>query len=385
MKIRLRDGSGSIDLKFLREYVDVRGKPRIEFRRKGFRTLPLKAEVGSKEFLAEYRAAFNGLTSGETSPRLAPKDKNSFRWLCERYYKAAANKEFDIRIDARTLHVRKLILDELCAETLSEEDTTLIGDLPYSGIPIAKIRALRDRKAKTPEAANSRLKALRQLFAMAIAAELPGVDSNPARDVPYIKTGSTGFHPWSIAEVQQFIVRHPLGTKAHLAMGLLLFLGGRRADAVNFGKQHARTAEQMAATLRDMHGGRWLSYTQHKNRNHKPVILEIPILPALEAILAASPCGDLTWLVTEFGRGFSASGFGNKFREWCDEANLHHCSAHGLRKAGATLAAENGATPHMLKAIWGWSTLKQAEHYTKTADQKRLAAGGMHFISFEQG
>jgi hypothetical protein len=173
MKIRLRDGSGSIDLKFLREYVDVRGKPRIEFRRKGFRTLPLKAEVGSKEFLAEYRAAFNGLTSGETTPRLAPKDKNSFRWLCERYYKAAANKEFDIRIDARTRHVRKLIL-ELCAETLSEEDTTLIGDLPYTGIPIAKIRALRDRKAKTPEAANSRLKALRQLFAMAIAAELPG-------------------------------------------------------------------------------------------------------------------------------------------------------------------------------------------------------------------
>jgi integrase len=215
--------------------------------------------------------------------------------------------------------------------------------------------------------------------------QLPGVDSNPARDVPYIKIGSTGFHPWSIAQVQQFIARHPLGTKAHLAMGLLLFLGGRRADAVNFGKQHARTAEQMAPTLRDMHAGRWLSYTQHKNRNHKPVILEIPILPALEAILAASPCGDLTWLVTEFGRGFSASGFGNKFREWCDEANLHHCSAHGLRKAGATLAAENGATPHMLKAIWGWSTLKQAEHYTKTADQKRLAAGGMHFISFEQG
>jgi hypothetical protein len=92
---------------------------------------------------------------------------------------------------------------------------------------------------------------------MAIAAELPGVDSNPARDVPYIKTGSTGFHPWSIAEVKQFIVRHPLGTKAHLAMGLLLFLGGWRADVVNFGKQHARTVEQMAATLRGMHAGRW--------------------------------------------------------------------------------------------------------------------------------
>jgi hypothetical protein len=141
----------------LREYVDVRGKPRIEFRRKRFQTVRLKAEVGGKEFLAEYRAAFSGLSPVVTTPRLAPKDKNSFRWLCERYYKAATNKEFDIRVDARTLHVRKLILDELCAESASDEDTSLIGDLPYSGIPIAKIRALRDRKAKTPEAANSRL------------------------------------------------------------------------------------------------------------------------------------------------------------------------------------------------------------------------------------
>ena len=35
--------------------------------------------------------------------------------------------------------------------------------------------------------------------------------------------------------------------------------------------------------------------------------------------------------------------FGNKFREWCDEAGLRHCSAHGLRKAAATRLAEHGA------------------------------------------
>ena len=33
----------------------------------------------------------------------------------------------------------------------------------------------------------------------------------------------------------------------------------------------------------------------------------------------------------------------------------------GLRKAGATVAAENGATPHQLMAIFGWNTLAQAE------------------------
>jgi hypothetical protein len=29
---------------------------------------------------------------------------------------------------------------------------------------------------------------------------------------------------------------------------------------------------------------------------------------------------------------------------------------------------------------FGWQTLKQAEHDTKSADQKRLAAAGMHLL-----
>jgi hypothetical protein len=50
------------------------------------------------------------------------------------------------------------------------------------------------------------------------------------------------------------------------------------------------------------------------------------------------------------------------------------------RKAGATRAAENGASVHTLKSMFGWQTLKQAENYTKSADQKRLAAAGMQLL-----
>jgi hypothetical protein len=39
--------------------------------------------------------------------------------------------------------------------------------------------------------------------------------------------------------------------------------------------------------------------------------------------------------------------------------------AHGLRKAGATIAAENGATVRQLMAIFGWKTLVRAELYTE--------------------
>ena len=53
---------------------------------------------------------------------------------------------------------------------------------------------------------------------------------------------------------------------------------------------------------------------------------------------------------------------------------------HGCRKAGATIAAENGATPHQLMAIFGWKTLEQAELYTKKVRQQLLAAGAMTMI-----
>jgi hypothetical protein len=45
--------------------------------------------------------------------------------------------------------------------------------------------------------------------------------------------------------------------------------------------------------------------------------------------------------------------------------NVASSTAHGLRKAGATIAAENGATVHQLMAIYDWSTPNQAEVYTR--------------------
>jgi len=41
-----------------------------------------------------------------------------------------------------------------------------------------------------------------------------------------------------------------------------------------------------------------------QNRNRHPVDIEIPVLPDLRQVIDASPTGDLTYLVTEFGRQF---------------------------------------------------------------------------------
>ena len=52
-------------------------------------------------------------------------------------------------------------------------------------------------------------------------------------------------------------------------------------------------------------------------------------------------------------------------------------SAHGLRKIGATRAANNGATVAALNSIFGWSGSKMASLYTANADRARLSRDHM--------
>jgi integrase len=236
-------------------------------------------------------------------------------------------------------------------------------DFPLSRMTADAVEVLRDRKIDTPESANARVKAMRQVFKFGVKKKL--APSNPAREVEYFKSGSTGFHTWTSEEVRQFEERHPVGSKARLALALMLFTGQRRSDIIRFGKQHAK-------------GGK-LTFTQHKGRNRKPKRLTLPILPALQRIIDGTNCGDLTFLVNDWGRPFTDAGFGNWFHDRCVEAGVPG-RAHGLRKAGATIAANNGATSRQLMAIFGWDTLKEAERYTRNADQLRLAESAMRLL-----
>jgi|SRR5215468_1211887 len=80
-----------------------------------------------------------------------------------------------------------------------------------------------------------------------------------------------------------------------------------------------------------------------------------------------SPRVDLTFLVTEYGRPFTAAGFGGWFRARCDEAGLPDRTARASQ-AGATLAAEASASVHELMAIFDWRrTPAQTKVYTDFA------------------
>jgi integrase len=75
--------------------------------------------------------------------------------------------------------------------------------------------------------------------------------------------------------------------------------------------------------------------------------------------------------------------FGNWFKDACKAAGVLG-SAHGLRKAGATRAANNGATVAQLEAIYSWSGGKMASLYTRYADRVRLAREAMHKLSIDE-
>jgi len=101
----------------------------------------------------------------------------------------------------------------------------------------------------------------------------------------------------------------------------------------------------------------------------------------LQAVLAATPCDHLTFLTTTYGEPFTAAGFGNWFRERCNEAGLPRCSAHNLRKAACRRLAEAGCSAHEIMAISGHTSLGEVQRYCDAADQARRARSAMATVS----
>lgn len=344
--------------------VDRYGKIRYYYRRNGQPKVRLPDQVGSPEFEVAYIAVHGGgAAAAPLTVRAAA--TGTLLWLVQHYY---ASSDF-MMLDPVTRSKRRPILDAICQEPLSQTDSSPLGDCPLRVFGAAHVQVLRDRKVATPEAANGRVKALRRVFAFAVENKPPLAQGNPARDVKLLKTNTSGHHTWTLAEIDAFVKVHPRGTKAHKMLCLLLLGGVRISDAARLGRQH----ETM--------GGKRLTFTAYKNRNKSPMRIDIPILPMLRDALDACPSKGLTYMETEFGRPFTIKGMGNRFRDWCDAAHLTHCSAHGLRKAGATIAAENGATAHELMSIFGWSDLRQPEKYTRAAQRGRLATSGIQHLS----
>jgi integrase len=381
-----------IDQRYYYEDIDRHGNLRRYFRKRRegtnkYRKVRLRAIPGTVEFHEEFAAALAGRpyekkTAEPARPAPPKVVEQSLRWLVEKYYRESM--EFR-SYDNETKKVRRRLLKLLCNEPVKIGAAELVGELPCD-IPEDKIVLLVNRKAETSiDSANARLKAIRKLSEWAVSTKPKCMMANVARNIPLLKRVETGgHHTWTMEEIDQYVTRHPIGTKAHLALMLFLLFGQRISDIARIGRPHIRRPEFISPRLRQIHAGRWLAFRQFKNRNSKPVDLVIPILPQLETVLEASTLGRMTFIETKFKRPYTTKGLGNWFGRRCIEAGVPG-RAHGLRKAGATIAAENGATAHQLMSIFGWKTLEQAEVYTEKARQQLLAGGAMGLIAFVPG
>lgn len=351
-----------LDLPYLMADTDRHGNRRLFVRRHG-RKVRIREKPGSAAFASAYTAALTALES-RPIPAVRPRaaaPTGTLGWLVASYVGSAEFKGLD-PVSQRT---RRGILEGCLLEPRAPGSADLMALCPLEVLSAPHVLMLRDRRADKPGAANNRLKYLSAALGWAVNRGI--MRANPARDVKPVRYSSAGFHTWTPAEVEQFEARHPIGSKARLALALLLFTGPRRGDVVTFGRQHVRDG--------------WIRFVPRKTRYKRSTLLEVPIVPELTRILEASPKGELTFLETEYGRAFSAAGFGAWFRKRCDEAGLEHCSAHGLRKAGATIAAERGATDRQLMALYGWTSSSQATVYTAAADRRKLAGEAARILA----
>jgi site-specific recombinase XerD len=338
-----------IKLEFVQAFVDRHGKPRWYFRRRGCKRVPLPGVPGSAEFMQAYEAALAGVPEKvEVGTRRT--QPGTVDELVAKYFASAGFQ--GLPSEATRATYRGII------EGFRKEH----GGKRLSHLRPEDIDHLFTKKIKTPAAANNWLRMVRMLMKFAVSKKM--IASDPTADIKALQYASEGFHSWSEEDIATFNQRHPVGTKARLAMTLMLYTGCRRADAVLLGAPNIKNG--------------FLTYTQQKNRVRKPVTLTIPVHSELRRVIEATPMiGVKTFLVTNFGKPFTEAGFGNWMRERCNEAGLPDCSSHGLRKAIARRMAEAGMSPHQIQAITGHTTLKEIERYTKAARQKLMAEKAM--------
>lgn len=324
--------------------VDRHGKRRVRVRKNNFSTY-LTGAPWSEGFMRQYAAALDGLKEQAHEIGAQRTKSGSINALCVSYYRSPEFR--DLKPSTQTMR-RNII----------EKFRLAHGDKPLKGLGVAHIKVIIGAKAATPEAANNLLKVLRVVLSYAVSVGM--IASNPAAGVRKYRSRSEGFHSWSEGEIAQFEKRHEMGARARLAFALLLYTAQRRSDVIRMGWQHVQSD---AIAVRQEKTG---------------TALMIPLHPDLKLALASVPRTNMTFLMTEKGAPFTPAGFGNWFRDQCNAAGLPQCSAHGLRKAAATRLANAGCSTDQIKAITGHRSLAEVAHYTRAADQQRLARQAMN-------
>ena len=335
-----------LDLKYVHKTINRHGKVYYSFRKKGCPRVRLPSEVGSTAFMEAYGRCLSDVATLQPLSTFKIK-AGSMTALTVAWY---ASGEFK-QLRASTQVTYRGIMGRFLS---------VHGDKPVAELRKKHVAKIIAEMNETPAAANNLLARLKQI--MRFAVENDWVQNDPTFGVRKLRYRVEGFQSWTEAEAQTFMDFYPMGTKAHLAFMLLIHTGVRRSDVVRLGKGNVR--------------GDMIHITQQKNNES----VTIPISAALSETLALVK-DRMIFLQTDYGKPFTAAGFGGWFRIQCNRAGLPVCSSHGLRKLIAVRLAEAGCNENSISAILGWANNKQASLYTKNANKTVLARTAMKAIS----
>ena len=325
--------------------MDRHGRPRHYFRRSGFKQVPLPGLPGSAEFMAAYQAA---LALGERQRHEIGAGRSKPGTVAAAVSGYYGSLDF-ANLAEGTRRERRRILEHFRAEH---------GDKCIALLKREHIEKMVAVKSSTPGAATNFLVAIQALLRYAKAVGLRTDD--PTIGIRRPKIRSAGIYTWTEEDIAAFERCHPIGTRARLALSLLLYTAQRRSDIVILGRQHVRDGV--------------MQIRQSKTGN----VLQIPIHPELQRSLDVTPSDHLTFLVSHYGKPFTPDAFAMWFRRECVKAGLPKCaSVHGLRKAACRRLAEAGCSEKEISAISGHLSLKEVARYTKAADQARMARSAM--------
>ncbi len=302
----------------------------------------IKEAFGTPEFEAAYQAALKG----EAVQPAAKAAKGSLEWLWMLYRQTSAWSGLSLATRGQRERIMRQVLKTG-------------GNQPLSKItPGAIQKGIEKRK---PYAARHFVDTMRGMFKWAIGAQ--HVKTDPTAGKAVAKPKTKGFAVWTEDELEQYEAFWPLGTRERVMFGVYCFTGLRRGDAAKLGKQHIRNGVITIDTEKT--GTR----------------VTIPVLPELAEVIAAGPVGELSIIASKKGQPIRKESLGTMFKEACKAAGIPGKSAHGIRKAAATRAANNGATVATLEAIFGWEGGQMAALYTRAADRRSLAAEHMGKLS----
>lgn len=340
-------------------FTDRHGTIRWRFRA-GRRSVSLPLPPGHVDFSALYAAASTGMPLPTARPAASihrisgaalPRSMRA-AWLA---YKA---KSPEWAILATVSRIRKNERAErFLLAPVDGVSGPCWGDQPVADFMRRHVKLVLSQRAATPHAAKNLLVVIRNLVEGALDEEW--IEQDPTFRVrwsPKLK----GHRPWRFEQLLAFETRWPVGTTARLAYAIALWLGNRRSDVVSLRPEDLR--EQVA------------DITQGKTGH----AISVPVVWMLEEVLAATDLTGATVLKTIHGRPFSPKSLTGRMQQWTAAAGLPPgCTLHGLRKTLGAIAADAEATTREGMSILGHTSVDQYENYSRSADQKRLAASGM--------